>query len=44
MRDNKDEIEEIEEERKNSQFKKQLGFDEVALTRKEIMESRGYNA
>lgn len=36
--------EEEKEETQTSKFEKQLGQDEMALTRKEIMESRGYRA
>jgi hypothetical protein len=34
---------EEEKETQSSQFENQLGYDDLALTRKEIMESRGYN-
>lgn len=34
---------EEQEETQGSKFEKQLGDTELALTRKEIMESRGYN-
>lgn len=37
------ESEEIQEqESSESRYEKRLGFDDLALTRKEIMESRGY--
>ena len=34
---------EEEQETQNSKFENQVGYDDLALTRKEIMESRGYN-
>jgi hypothetical protein len=34
---------EEEKETQKQKYEKQIGYDEVALTRKEIMESRGYN-
>lgn len=33
---------EEEKETQNSKFEKKIGHDEVALTRAEIMEARGY--
>jgi hypothetical protein len=33
---------EQEQEAPQTRFEKQIGYDEVALTRSEIMESRGY--
>lgn len=37
-----EETEENESSSTNSKFEKKIGFDEFALTRKEIMEIRGY--
>jgi|LakMenE18May11ns_1017448.scaffolds.fasta_scaffold6995221_2 hypothetical protein len=34
---------EEEQETQKQKYENQIGYDEVALTRKEIMESRGYN-